>query len=393
MVSRSTGKNSNSIFRWSLSPRPRFLLDLKIQKEPVEKFYDIHWNNIVGEGVSGAVCECESIETGKKFVLKTLPKNDYALQEIQLHYICTNSVNVVQIEAVYECYMRASSLPDSAKILCYAIVMEYMEGGDLYDFISKKGIFTEPEAAHIIRQICEALFHLHSLNIAHRDLKPENSLTNISALNINQQNSTMKDVVIKITDFGYAKEDDHQMKSPLYTPYYVPPEVIVNDAFWPGAHVHFYDKSCDMWSLGVIIYIILCGYPPFYPEMDDQEITSEMVEKIKFGHYSFPEYDWKDISMDAKDLISKLLVVEPNKRLTSVEVVTHPWLNTKLPNTPLSTPKNAARMKSLFATQTFSDMREEMRTRAKTTREVEPKKISLNSLEPVATFLKRRETH
>ena len=86
----------------------------------------------------------------------------------------------------------------------------------------------------------------------------------------------MKDLVIKITDFGYAKEDDQQMKSPLYTPYYVPPEIIVNDAFWPGAYVHFYDKSCDMWSLGVIIYIILCGYPPFYPEMEDQEITSEM---------------------------------------------------------------------------------------------------------------------
>ena len=307
--------------------------------------------------------------------------------------MCTNSKNVVQIEAVYECYMRASSLPDSQKILCYAIVMEYMEGGDLYDFISKKGNFTEPEAAHIIRQICEALFHLHSLNIAHRDLKPENSLTNINALNINQENSTMKDLVIKITDFGYAKEDDQQMKSPLYTPYYVPPEIIVNDAFWPGAYVHFYDKSCDMWSLGVIIYIILCGYPPFYPEMEDQEITSEMVEKIKFGHYTFPEHDWKDISMDAKDLISKLLVVEPNKRLTSVEVITHPWLNNKLPNTPLSTPRNAARMKSLFATQTFSDIREEMRIRSKTVRETEPNKISLNSLEPDANLLKRRETH
>ena len=227
--------SSKSIFRWSLSPRTRCLLDLKIQKEPVEKFYDIHWNNVVGEGVSGAVCECESIETGQKFVLKTLPKNDYALQEIQLHFMCTNSKNVVQIEAVYECYMRASSLPDSQKILCYAIVM-----GDLYDFISKKGNFTEPEAAHIIRQICEALFHLHSLNIAHRDLKPENSLTNINALNINQENSTMKDLVIKITDFGYA--NDQQMKSPLSRiPYYVPPEIIVNDAFWPGAYVHFYE--------------------------------------------------------------------------------------------------------------------------------------------------------
>lgn len=127
--------------------------------------------------------------------------------------------------------------------------------------------------------------------------------------------------------------------------------------------------------------------------MEDQEITSEMVEKIKFGHYTFPEHDWKDISMDAKDLISKLLVVEPNKRLTSVEVITHPWLNNKLPNTPLSTPRNAARMKSLFATQTFSDIREEMRIRSKTVRETEPNKISLNSLEPDANLLKRRETH
>ena len=111
--------SSKSIFRWSLSPRTRCLLDLKIQKEPVEKFYDIHWNNVVGEGVSGAVCECESIETGQKFVLKTLPKNDYALQEIQLHFMCTNSKNVVQIEAVYECYMRASSLLPEAVYECY----------------------------------------------------------------------------------------------------------------------------------------------------------------------------------------------------------------------------------------------------------------------------------
>ncbi|KAI6647300.1 MAP kinase-activated protein kinase 2-like protein [Oopsacas minuta] len=390
MVSRSSGKDNTNIFRWSLGPKPRSPLELNIHKEQVEKYYDIHWNNIVGEGVSGAVCECESIETGKKFVLKVLAKNEYSFREIQLHYISSNSKNVVQIEAVYECFMRASCVPDSSKILCYAIVMEYMEGGDLYDFISTKGSFTEKEAAHIILQICEALFHLHSLNIAHRDLKPENSLTNIRATKINHEN-TIKDLIIKITDFGYAKEDDQQMKSPLYTPYYVPPEVIVNDAFWPGAYVHFYDKSCDMWSLGVIIYIILCGYPPFYPEMENREITSEMVEKIKFGCYTFPEHDWKDISMDAKDLIRKLLVVEPNKRLTSVEVITHPWLNKKLPNTPLSTPKNAARMKSLYTIQTFSDMREEMRARSKTTKETVGTKLSLNSIDPDIMY-KRRET-
>ena len=382
-------RDSNSIFRWSLGPKPRSPLELPIQREHVEMYYSIHWNNVVGEGVNGAVCECVSRATGKKFVLKTLIKDDYSLREIQLHFICTNSKNVVQIEAVYECDMRASATPNSPIVRCYAIVMEYMEGGDLYDFISTKGYFTEPEAAHIIRQICEALFHLHCLNIAHRDLKPENSLTNIKA-NLIDSKHTINDLIIKISDFGYAKEDDNQMKSPLYTPYYVPPEVIVNDAFWPGSHVHFYDKSCDMWSLGVIIYILLCGYPPFFPEIDDKDITNEMVEKIKIGRYSFPEEDWGNISSDAKDLIKKLLVVEPNKRLTSVEVITHPWLNVKLPNTPLATIKNVAKMKSLYATQTFSDLREEMRTRSKTTKEVVSKKISLKDPD---NLVKRSETN
>ena len=390
MVSRASGgRDTNSIFRWSLGPKPRSPLELPIRKEHVENYYTIYWNNIVGEGVNGAVCVCVSKETGKKFVLKTLRKDDYSLREIQLHFICTNSNNVVQIEAVYECDMRASCVPDSSLIRCYAIILEFMEGGDLYDFISTKGHFTEHEAAHIIRQICEALFHLHCLNIAHRDLKPENTLTNIKATKVGDKH-TINDLIIKISDFGYAKEDDNQMKSPLYTPYYVPPEVIVNDAFWPGSYVHFYDKSCDMWSLGVIIYIILCGYPPFYPERDDKDITNEMVEKIKVGHYSFPQEDWKDISSDAKDLIRKLLVVEPNKRLTSVEVITHPWLNTQLPNTPLSTPKNVAKMKSLFATQTFSDLREEMRARSKTTKEVVAEKFRLQNTD---SLLKKSESN
>lgn len=383
---RSSGerKGNENIFRWSMAPKPRSPIELSIKREPIENHYKILWKDIVGEGVSGAVYQCQSLKTGKRFVLKSLMKNEYSLREIQLHFYSTFSENVVQIEEVFECMLLATSLPGSSKVMCYAVVMEYMEGGDLYEFISAKGSFTEAEAAHIIRQITEAIFHLHCLNLAHRDLKPENCLTNIAAKVITED-KFFSDLIVKISDFGYAKEDDHKMKSPLYTPYYVPPEVIVNDAFWPGSEIHFYDKSCDMWSLGVMIYIILCGYPPFYPELDDENITPQMVEKIKKGFYTFPDEDWKDISMDAKDLVKRLLVVESNKRLTSVEVITHPWLNTKVPKTPLSTPKNVEKMRSMSANQVYSDLREELRE--------DPSKQVIQFTSIGNSLLKKRAVH
>lgn len=133
---------------------------------------------------------------------------------------------------------------------CLLVVMECMEGGELFDRIQKRqeSPFTEREAAQTMHQICAAVRYLHSINIAHRDLKPENLL----------YTSPDANALLKLTDFGFAKEVNTNamtLQTPCYTPYYVAPEVLGPEK---------YDKSCDVWSLGVIMYILLCGFPPFY---------------------------------------------------------------------------------------------------------------------------------
>jgi mitogen-activated protein kinase-activated protein kinase 2 len=170
------------------------------------------------------------------------------------------------------------------------------------------GAFTEREAAHVMHEICLAVKFLHDQNIAHRDLKPENLLYSSPAPN----------AYLKLTDFGFAKKTDIKdtLQTPCYTPYYVAPEILGPEK---------YDKSCDVWSLGVIMYILLCGFPPFYSNTG-LAISPGMKSRIRAGQYEFPNPEWQNVSTAAKELIKAMLNVEPEKRITIDQVMRNSWI-------------------------------------------------------------------
>lgn len=177
----------------------------------------------------------------------------------------------------------------------YYVITELMEGGELFDQIIKREYYSESDAKEIITIILEALYYLHSNNIIHRDIKPENVL-------LKEKNNEKS---LKISDFGFAIKinTNEKIKEKCGTPEYVAPEVIEGNE---------YSYSCDMWSFGVICYILLCGYPPF-SNKDDKELFNQ----IKNGLYEFESPFWDNISDNAKLFIKSLLTVDPNKRLTS----------------------------------------------------------------------------
>nr|ABI64145.1 mitogen-activated protein kinase-activated protein kinase 3 splice variant MK3.2 [Mus musculus] len=187
---------------------------------------------VLGLGVNGKVLECYHRRSGQKCALKLLYDSPKARQEVDHHWQASGGPHIVRILDVYENMHHGKR--------CLLIVMECMEGGELFSRIQERGdqAFTEREAAEIMREIGTAIQFLHSRNIAHRDVKPENLL----------YTSKEKDAVLKLTDFGFAKETtQNALQTPCYTPYYVAPEVLGPEK---------YDKSCDMWSLGVIMYIL-----------------------------------------------------------------------------------------------------------------------------------------
>ena len=226
------------------------------------------------------------------------------------------------------------------------LVLELMEGGELFEFISKRHHFTEQEASRYIRQIALSLRYCHRLNIAHRDLKPENLL-------LLKKTQDPASVHIKLSDFGFAKVDNGDLKTPQFTPYYVAPQVLEaqrrqKESQRSGGQKiytpYYYDKSCDMWSLGVVLYIMLCGYPPFYSEVPSQPLSDRMKRKIMSADFSFPENEWKGITSDAKDLIMKLICVEPSERLSIDEVLNHPWVShNQSPHRDLPSPSHDIR--------------------------------------------------
>jgi len=184
------------------------------------------------------------------------------------------------------------------------LVMELLTGGELFDRIVARGHYSEADARTLTRTIVSTMGYLHSQGVAHRDLKPENILLA----------SEDENAGIKITDFGLSRliEDQGLMTTACGTPGYVAPEVITHEA---------YSTQIDMWSVGVIVYILLCGFPPFYGENDAQ-----MFRKIRSAQYKFLQPYWDGISAEAKDFVAKLLVVDPEKRLTAKQALQHSWL-------------------------------------------------------------------
>nr|XP_025856587.1 serine/threonine-protein kinase DCLK3 [Vulpes vulpes] len=203
--------------------------------------------------------------------------------------------NIVQLHEVYETEGEVY------------LILEYVRGGDLFDAITESVRFAEREAALLLLDLCRALAHLHDQGIVHRDLKPENLLV---------QRNEDKSTTLKLADFGLAKHVVRPIFTVCGTPTYVAPEILSEKG---------YGLEVDMWAAGVILYILLCGFPPFRSPERDQD---ELFNIIQLGHFEFLAPYWDNISDAAKDLVSRLLVVDPKKRYTAHQVLQHPWIET-----------------------------------------------------------------
>ena len=318
-ISRPKHLNSNPLMS-------KYDRDPEFKQTPIQEDYEIRWNRSLGTGVSGPVRLCVNRKTGTEYALKVLlDRSDRKKAELEaiLHWRCSGGDHMVRIVDVYRNEIKQPGEVVAKKRIL--LVLELMTGGELFTFISKRHHFTEKEASRYIMQIARAIQFCHRLNIAHRDIKPENLL-------LAKETDDPSEVDIKLADFGFAKIDNGDLKTPQFTPYYVAPQVLEAQKRQRDGRVdskarspYFYDKSCDIWSLGVIVYIMLCGYPPFYSEVPHQALSNRMKQKIMQADFDFPDNDWKDVSVDAKDLIKKMLCVEASERLAIDEVMGHPW--------------------------------------------------------------------
>uniref|UniRef100_A0A669EWX2 non-specific serine/threonine protein kinase n=1 Tax=Oreochromis niloticus TaxID=8128 RepID=A0A669EWX2_ORENI len=337
---------------------------LQIRKNAITDEYKVT-SQVLGLGINGKVLEIVQKSTGDKYALKMLQDCAKARREVELHWRASPCDHIVRIIDVYENLYQGKK--------CLLIVMECMDGGELFNRIQSRGdqAFTEREASHIMKSIGEAIQFLHAINIAHRDVKPENLL----------YSSKRPRALLKLTDFGFAKETTslNSLATPCYTPYYVAPEVLGPEK---------YDKSCDMWSLGVIMYILLCGYPPFYSN-HGLAISPGMKKRIRNGQYEFPNPEWCDVSEEAKQLIMTLLKTEPTQRLTITEFMNHPWINQSMevPQTPLHTSRVLMEEKDAW-----EEVKEEM-TSALATMRVDYEQIRIKTIEDSTNplLMKRRK--
>jgi len=273
----------------------------KLKKEEIQKYYDIREK--LGTGSFAVVKRAVRKSDGKEFAVKVIKKAKLNAEELAVVH---DEVEIMHKVNHPNCVQLFEMFETSKKLY---MVLEKLEGGELFDRIVKKGSYSEKEASEVVKSVVSALQYLHDNGIVHRDLKPEN-LIYLSAAD---------DSAIKITDFGLAKyrgakgSTALEMTTACGTPGYVAPEVLKNEP---------YGKAVDLWSLGVILYILLCGFPPFY-----HESTAALYKQIKKGEFDFPAPYWSNISPAAKDLVRRLLTVNPDQRATAKQVLEHPWIS------------------------------------------------------------------
>ncbi|KAF7228850.1 calcium/calmodulin-dependent protein kinase type 1D [Nothobranchius furzeri] len=267
----------------------------KKQVDDIKKIFD--FKELLGTGAFSEVVLAQEKLTSRMFAVKCIPKKALKGKEssIENEIAVLRKIkheNIVALEDIYES-------PDHLYL-----VMQLVSGGELFDRIVEKGFYTEKDASTLIRQVLDAVNYLHKMGIVHRDLKPENLLY------FNPQDESK----IMISDFGLSKMEGSGdvMSTACGTPGYVAPEVLAQKP---------YSKAVDCWSIGVIAYILLCGYPPFYDEND-----SKLFEQILKADYEFDAPYWDDISDSAKDFISCLMEKDPAKRFTCDQALRHPWI-------------------------------------------------------------------
>jgi len=286
------------------------------EAEAVRKKYEI--KHELGRGAFSVVKLGINRKTKEKVAIKIINRQDVGVdyeKNLRMEMEILQKVHHENIIALHEMIESTNKL---------YFVMELATGGELFDRIVDKGSYSEDDARVLVKKIVSAIDYLHKLGIAHRDLKPENLLVK----------SIQSDTEIKIADFGLSKiiDNDKLMQTACGTPGYVAPEVL---------NAEGYDKEVDMWSIGVITYILLCGFPPFYSES-----VPEVFEQILKAEYDYPEEYWDDISAEAKDFIDHLLVVDVTTRMTAEQSLDHPWVKGKKGKKSTTLSKFQAKMKS-----------------------------------------------
>lgn len=279
--------------------------------EKIDQCYEVD-KKMLGQGSYGSVFKAQSRDTkairAVKSISKAQVKNmERFKQEIAIMKVMDHP-NVIKLFETFE---------DHRNIY---LVMELCGGGELFDRIIESGHFTETQCAIIMQQILRAIYYMHNIGIMHRDLKPENFL-------FVQANEPIEKSTLKIIDFGlscrFTENSTHKTKAG--TPYYVAPQVLAGK----------YSQECDVWSCGVIMYVMLCGYPPFYGDTD-----ADVLAKVRVGTFAFTNSDWKNITEDSKDLIRKMLKYNPTERYKAKDCLNHIWIQNKAPqatNVPLQT--------------------------------------------------------
>ena len=258
---------------------------------PISKEYTL--GKTLGSGAFGTVRLAVHKATKQTRAVKVLKKSNQDINLLMREVEILSKLSHPNIMQIYEVFQDQSS---------FYIVSEYCKGGELFDILSQKGSLSEKDTAHIMKQVLSAISYSHKNNIVHRDLKPENILLDDNS----------KDLFIKIIDWGCAMSfsSDKKMHEADGTAYYIAPEVLREE----------YDEKCDVWSCGVILYIMLCGYPPFNGATDD-----EIFEKVRIGEFDYPKEEWDHISKDARDLVEHMLTLEPKKRFSALQALAHPW--------------------------------------------------------------------
>jgi len=258
---------------------------------------------ILGEGSFGIVFKVVHKKLKLIRAMKIIDKKSAALDH-ETEKSLINEINILKtldhpnIIKVYEYYNTENKL---------YIISELCTGGELFDKIHKEKSFSERVAGHIMKQIFSAVNFCHNNKVIHRDLKPENIL-------IETQKEEKKEFFhIKIIDFGTSDviKKNKMFSMQIGTPYYIAPEILEGS----------YNEKCDLWSCGVIMYILLCGYPPFYAEED-----KDIYKAVKSGKYSIIGKEWDNVSLEAKDLINNLLKKDISNRYSAEKALAHNWI-------------------------------------------------------------------
>ncbi|XP_067664629.1 calcium/calmodulin-dependent protein kinase type IV-like [Haliotis asinina] len=275
-----------------IGKREEFWVNESVKNESFDSFYNV--GKELGRGATSFVHKCEHKGTGVPWAAKIIKKQvekKVVRTEIGI-LLKLNHPNIIRLKEIYETPREIT------------LVLELVTGGELFDRIVARGFYSEKEAAKAVKDMLTAVAYLHENDVVHRDLKPENMLYE----NLEPESK------LKIADFGLSKIIGQKvtMTTVCGTPGYCAPEVLSGKK---------YTKAIDMWSIGVITYILLCGYEPFSAETD-----REMYKRIIKADYKFDSPWWDDVSENAKNLVESMLTLDPKKRVTAADALRHPWV-------------------------------------------------------------------